>query len=544
MVKSGLMYSYGMGFWGANGHDGIWHIALINSLAKGSIENPVFSGIQLQNYHIGFDLLIAVISRITTISPAVLYFQVVPPILALAIGLLTYRLVFTWKKSRTAALWSVFFVYFGGSWGWVVSFLRFGVISGESMFWSQQSISTLINPPYALSIALLLTGLILLANKGKKTIVRVVLISLIFGILIQVKSYAGLLALSALAVAAVFDYLRNKEWHLSIVFILSLLISIILFFPLNKDSSSLIVWQPFWFLETMMGLSDRLGWDKFFSAMTNYRMGGDWIKAFLAYGVAFVIFWFGNLGTRAIKELQVLFWIKNWRDQSWLEVFFAVMITSGVLIPVFLVQKGTPWNTIQFLYYSLFLSSILAGITVDGLLSKIKASKLFISFSILVIILTIPTTIATLFEVYIPQRAPARVTDSEVSALKFLREQPDGVVLTYPFDEAKAKEAEVNPPRPLYLYVSSAYVSAFSNKNVYLEDEVNLNIMNYPWKERRLEVENFLSSKDETYVRNFLRSNNITYIYWLKGQRAILGESQLGLSKIFENDLVDIYKVY
>ena len=44
MVKSGWIYSYGMGFWGANGHDGIWHIALIESLARGSLQMPVFAG--------------------------------------------------------------------------------------------------------------------------------------------------------------------------------------------------------------------------------------------------------------------------------------------------------------------------------------------------------------------------------------------------------------------------------------------------------------------------------------------------------------------
>ena len=33
-IRSGLLYSYGMGFWGSNGHDGVWHLSLINSLAR------------------------------------------------------------------------------------------------------------------------------------------------------------------------------------------------------------------------------------------------------------------------------------------------------------------------------------------------------------------------------------------------------------------------------------------------------------------------------------------------------------------------------
>src|SRR3989304_6637979 len=91
MVKSGLIYDYGMGFWGPNGHDGIWHIALIKSLAKGSWEMPVFAGEALKNYHVGYDLVLAWISRLTKFDPVALYFQVAPPILALLIGILTYK---------------------------------------------------------------------------------------------------------------------------------------------------------------------------------------------------------------------------------------------------------------------------------------------------------------------------------------------------------------------------------------------------------------------------------------------------------------------
>ena len=47
MVKSALIYPFGMGFWGPNGHDGVWHIALINQLARGSLEMPTFAGEQL-----------------------------------------------------------------------------------------------------------------------------------------------------------------------------------------------------------------------------------------------------------------------------------------------------------------------------------------------------------------------------------------------------------------------------------------------------------------------------------------------------------------
>jgi len=56
VVKSGLLYSYGMGFWGPNGHDGVWHLALINELTRHfPPQNPVFAHFSLSNYHWLFD---------------------------------------------------------------------------------------------------------------------------------------------------------------------------------------------------------------------------------------------------------------------------------------------------------------------------------------------------------------------------------------------------------------------------------------------------------------------------------------------------------
>src|SRR3990167_6390213 len=71
IVRSGIE-----GFWGPNGHDGVWHVALANSLKRGSLEMPVFAGERLQNYHIGFDLGLAFLSFVTRISVNRLYFQI------------------------------------------------------------------------------------------------------------------------------------------------------------------------------------------------------------------------------------------------------------------------------------------------------------------------------------------------------------------------------------------------------------------------------------------------------------------------------------
>ena len=175
------------------------------------------------------------------------------------------------------------FTYFGSSLGWVLG-------KGESAFWSQQAISTLINPPYALSLVILLLALRCLQNQ--KWILAVIL----FAVLPQVKIYAGALGFLGLLTASV------KIGKLIWVFLGSLVIYLATNYQLLITGYSLLVWQSGWYLETMMSYSDRIGWTKFYSAMTNYRLGGQWAKAILAYGVAFGIFLGGQYGDEANSD--------------------------------------------------------------------------------------------------------------------------------------------------------------------------------------------------------------------------------------------------
>src|SRR4030067_529109 len=100
LIRSGLKYSFGLGFWGPNAHDGIWHIALAESLVKGTLNNPIFAGYKLTNYHLGFDAILALLNKITSIPIVTLYFQIIPPILAVLVGILSYKLILSWSKSK------------------------------------------------------------------------------------------------------------------------------------------------------------------------------------------------------------------------------------------------------------------------------------------------------------------------------------------------------------------------------------------------------------------------------------------------------------
>ena len=69
-----------------------------------------------------------------------------------------------------------------------------------------------------------------------------------------------------------------------------------------------------------------------------------------------------------------------------------------------------------------------------------------------------------------------------------------------------------NPPRPLYLYDSTAYISAFSAQPSYLSDEVNLDITGYNWESRRREVEKFFFDAAYDGKYELLKKKNISFV--------------------------------
>lgn len=546
MVRSGLCFDKGcvsgIGFWGANGHDGIWHISLIKSLMRGGFENPVFAGEKLKNYHIGFDLLVSFLSRISGVDPMILYFQVLPPFMALIIGLLVYIFMFKWTKSKLSAFWALFFIYFGGGLGWVVTLIREGKIAGDSMFWAQSSATTLINPPFSLSLIFLLLGLIFFSSYlNFSRILDLILIGIFWGLLVQIKIYASVLVLGSLFLLLIYSFLFKKDKFVLVLksLVLVFLISVFVYLISVKSSTGLIQFRPFWFLETMMLFGDRLHWERFYQAMTNYILGRIYLKAFLAYVLAFVIFLVGNLGTRIISFLWFIRKDSFLKKPNLIEAFLFFLTFFGVLLPMLFVQEGTAWNTIQFFYYSLFVFGMFSGILVAMIMSVLnKSLSLFLILSF--VFLTLPTTVATMSH-YLSRLPQAKISLNEFNALRFLSSQPKGTVLSLQIPGSFYGNNEF--PTPLYLYDSTAYVSAFSGQTVYLEDIVNLNIMNYNWDERLAKIKVFLSDANSASARNFLRESNISYIYLVKRMGVGLDEKALNIKNIYDNDEVIVYKV-
>ncbi len=542
MIKSGISYKYGMGFWGPNAHDGLWHISLINQLAKFNFTHPSFAGNLIQNYHFGFDLLAALLYQLTRIPIPILYFQILPPLLSLGVGLLMYRLVIQLTANQKTGLWAIFFCYFGGSFGYLVNLIKGHGLGGESAFWSIQSISFPVNPPFMLSLVFLFLGFNQLLKLFKKnTATNFWTTAFIFGLLPIIKVYGGVIILVSLFIFGLLRFLVYRDFAVLKLFLAIFIISMFTFLPLNRNAGGLIKIEPLWFPRTMMEFRDRVGWERFASARQNYMNSRNLAKWIPAELFALTVFLIGNLGTRTIGFVVLLrknkYFPSNETESasSWILQILTISLFISVIPTLIFVQRGNPWNTIQFFYYTEIIAGIFAAIFISRLSPGIS-----VVLRTSIVLLTIPSTLGTLPN-YLPNRPPAAIPSSELKALNFLKKQPPGVVLTYPFK--KEDFQRFTEPRPVFAYETTAYVSAISSHQTFIEDEINLEISSYPWRERREQVEKFLSDPDNKHASSFLKRNNIKYLYLLEGQNFSFGPSQTGLTEIYDDPhVVSVYK--
>jgi len=538
MLKSGLIYDFGLGFWGPNGHDAIWHLGLITQILESFPPlHPVFSGSLLSNYHWGYNLFTAIISYLLPFSLLDIYFRILPITFALFLGIFTYTLGFKLSKNHTTALFFVFLNYFSGSFGWIISLIRYSQISGESTFWSMQPISTQLNPPFAFSLIILFSGLIYYLNSQKqKKLKNYFILGLIFSLLAGIKIYAGLLVGISISIIFLIKYFqKNKDskYLLTTIFTQLVFSTLILIFLRSLNSGSLLEFKPFWFTHSLIESYDKLFLPQIASLRANLAQNPFSYKLPILLFIEislFLLFIVGNLGLRVFS----IFIIKKIKSQNNIEIhqFILIIILLGITIPTFFVQKGTAWNTIQFFYYSLFLINYYFAV-------YLNSQKTIIALFLL--LLTLPTSYSTLKD-YFGYPPPSAIYNSELNALKFLKSQPRGNVLTYPYNKYERDKYKTTP-LPIYAYETTSYVAAFSSKPVYLEDEMNLNITGLDWQTRRINSEKFFNSTDQNFSRGFLINNNILYIYLLTDQNFPLLPSQIQIDLIYDQDGVLIYKV-
>ncbi len=527
VFASGMVYPYGFGLWGPNGHDAIFHLSLSEHFRANllSLMHPQLAGKLLANYHFGFDWLTGLFAKLTALSSLDIYFRFIPLLLVILLVPLIIKLLRTWHYSSAKIALALVLVFLSGSGGFIANlFLHRGFFTGESIFWANQSVSLLLNPPFALSILGLLVFFYLLERKSQESLKNFLLLALIGGLLAQIKVYAFILLVIAL-------FLRKKYK----LFIGVSLIGFILLLPSLGLNGSPFAFNPLWFPKSMFESFDRLYWAKLATAWQTYENSSALPKLLLVNLFALIVFYLGNLWLRTLGLIHLLFSGKLSASQGLIKL----IVVFGLIIPLLFTQKVNPWNTIQFMYYAIFFLGIFTASVVVDALSPLK-NKLLLSLGCLVfILLSIPTTIGTLAD-YLTSQGASRVSPTELHALDNLRRSPAGIVVS-PLTYSRSLPA-IPDPKPLYVYASTAYISALSGHPEYLSDTINLDITGFSYVERVKNVLRLYRSHDPIWVKQFLSQNNITYVYETPFDLLQIRLKDVCLTKFFDSGEITIYK--
>jgi len=530
---SGVFKNGDLVFWSAHGHDGAWHIALMEEIKKGwPFQNPIFAGEKLINYHFFSDILPAIVGKYLPISNFNLYFRIFPLFYSLFLGASAYFLTKKLTASRVASIWATIFTYFAGSFGFVVTYIKNKTIGGESIFWATQPQSASGNPPQIISDFLILATIyfLIMLTQQKEKLKRNVLFAIcviLFGSLVSFKVYAGVVALASLGVVGIWQLIKEKRIQLILLTVIAGALSAIIYLPNTSHSVSFLIFQPWWYIRTMVVEPSRLNWLDLELRRQFYQAHGG-IKSILRIieyeGIAFIIFFFGNLGMRFLG-------LKNFLKTN---LYIKTAIIISLVFPLLFLQKGVASNTSQFLQYFVLLFGILAGIQMSKFTSKLKF------LTPLVIILMIPTQVGLLREFY-SRPAFAKISSQEIEALKFVKENTfsDAVIATPPYNQyLDLKDTTPN----IWDWFDTSYVSALTERRTYFDDYEQADIMGYDWKVRLEIKKTIFDSTNVEDVTSAFKESKANILYFPKILKPKVDPQNYGLTKIFVNDEVEVWK--
>jgi len=525
----------GIFFWGANGHDAVWHLALSAvSFRQYPFLFPTFSGALLTGYNYLLDLIVYLLSLIG-ISPLFSFFKLIPLVWFFAFTGLIIVLGRKIKDSVSFIFWLLFFAYFGSSFTFVFPLYHKGTIWGSSALVAMQSGQILTNLPFALSLIFILTILILIKNR-KVTTKKTLLLGFLLFINLGLKFYGGIVSIFLVYGYYFFNFLPLKKLN-NISRVISLaknllllsvfvIIAVIFFYdPFNSfKSGSSLIFSPFATVHSIIEEPSLF----YLKDMVNaryylYERGiGPRLIAIEFFSLALVVFF--GMGIRILGLFDAVFSIIKRKISGFDFLIFLTIVFSSSLTFLF-IQKGQWWNTVQFFYYALFLANIL---TAEAINKAAKKKIIATILTVFIIAVSLPGNLDIL-NGFSSFSAAKYIPKEELEALGYLKKQPDGIVLSLPKD---TKPNDLKPPLPLYLGEDSGYLTAFSSKQMYIGDEVQLQLTGIDYKGRLNEVMNPACEFMEKFK----------YVYLMNRQSKKISDcAEFNMDVIFKNSLVTIY---
>jgi len=470
-------------------HDSVWHLSLIKNLQL-SIppQHPSHPPIILQNYHYFYDVLLASIVYLTSVSASILYFQIFPLILSFLLVSQAYLLGRRIYREKTG-LFLVFFTVFGGSFAYLIPLFLPDQPWHESSFWVSQTFVMMVNPQIIFSLALTYSVLSLL-TQFKASTLKNWLVILLAASSIGFKSYSFVILSVVYGTYLSLKIIKNRTLKPVLWGVVFSLLSLPFFWLITGFETGSFFYEPLWFINTMIESPDRVNHIIWKFMEDHYVYTHNWPRLIWLKTREILIFFFGNLGSRSIFILLPVLLVKKKQSlkNSDILILSVVGFLFSSIFPLLFLQRGIVWNSIQFWYYALIFANILASFFLTKFL--IKKSKLINTIAILLIIfISIPTT----FKTFASKIQPNNIYSQEkISLLNSFSDSTTILVC----------------PENTNLY-STLFIHAYSLAQVYMINPVQLQILakdSYVIKD----YEDLFTKNDEAAILEIVKNNQVT----------------------------------
>ena len=521
-LKEGLFFCCG------NLSDSILHTALTNQVVKNFPPyEPGMYGEIVRNYHYWGNLIIGELIRVFHLPLISTQNQYAMFLISAFLGLSGVVFGQMAGLGRSFYRWLVFFLYMGGDLIFLlVSFMRKEVNFQMSSI--EDGAKFLVNPPRAISIILLFVGLSLfLIWLKKKNFSLGLLAVFVLVSTIGFKVYTGFFVLTGLFGLLVFFVLK-KYFKFITLFFVAVLVSAIIYFPVNKDAGGLyftgfslfenFIVQP-WMMLDRLELARRI-----------YLEHYSWLRV-IQYEIIFAVIFIATVfGTKLIGLFQTR------KSLSILPIELHIFLVPGIVISailgLFFQQYTGGSNTFNFLVSVFIFGSIYTALACSYWIEKLHP-KYKIFLTIFIVILTATRVFQTaLVNIHNIQAKKGFIIDNyELNGLQYLREktEKDSIILV----DYKAFKIDAESPYISFLADRQMFLSGFKEA---------LTTHGIDFSARKAIADVILTSRDPEVISENLVKHKIDYIYLSSLDNTLATEAANFSKVVFQNQKIRILK--
>lgn len=436
-------------FYDINSVDSVYHLALIGNLSHSfPPEHFGISGISLRGYHFFYDFLLALFTKYFHFSAADLYLRFFPILVSFLFGLsfISLSTFFKWKRAVTRGI--IFSVFFLGNFEFYLNYF----VHSELLAHIPEGLTQILDPSVPLSVALFISGYILVSTK-KKTNVQSILTALVIGVMPMVKVYTGILFFAGLGIALLWALYKKQYKEQLTVLLCASLIAAVVYLPVNAGAGS-FVFAPFLYWRHLMEGSAFFQNIHFPVQYQIFEQHANYIRMAFLIAVVGGVFFIETLGWRLPISILYLLRRKNKKIKlSFTYVFWGSVFIIGTIIPILFIQSSSVFNIVQFYWLVIIFSMPFFVFQLDEVL-KVKSMRTRIIVWSVIIISCLPY-LFSLFKSY--STNPIRIDTDTTSTVKKIR-------TSLPATESLLILGQKN-------YTDVPLISALTSHSVYLEKE-------------------------------------------------------------------------